>query len=188
MAAALAANTTVPEACAMLDAQASGKPRLIWLALANALLVGATVGISIALPDADRLTPMAQAPAAVPATTVASSPISVAIAPEVSASAVPVAAASAPAAEIAVVAPPPMANHIGLSGPNDCYTHGCRAASAGCQCPNTQNNNDCNFPCCDKRPPDTSPIYGHNLFHSAISEWAGYARCAHVPGITADRR
>jgi hypothetical protein len=55
MALALAANTTVPEACAMLEKQASSKQRLIWIALANAVLVGATVGISMALPDADRL-------------------------------------------------------------------------------------------------------------------------------------
>jgi cell division protein FtsN len=101
MAQALAANTTVPEACAMLEQQASTKQRLIWIALANALLVGATVGISVALPDADRLPQspgaMEQAPSA--PGSAASAPNTTPIAPP------PIPAASAPAAAMESAAP-----------------------------------------------------------------------------------
>jgi cell division septation protein DedD len=85
MAQALATNTTVPEACAMLEKLASSKQRLIWIALANAALVGATVGISIALPDADRL-PLTTT-ATEPTRAVATAPITVASVPEMPASA-----------------------------------------------------------------------------------------------------
>jgi cell division protein FtsN len=94
MAQALATNATVPEACAMLEKQASTKQRLIWIALANALLVGATVGISVALPDADRLPQ--SLPATEPALPAASAPTGTASAPTEIASAPP-AVASAPA-------------------------------------------------------------------------------------------
>jgi cell division protein FtsN len=94
MAQALATNATVPEACAMLEQQASTKQRLIWIALANALLVGATVGISVALPDADRLpqSPGAMEQAQSAPSAAASSPNTTPIAPP------PIPAASAPAA------------------------------------------------------------------------------------------
>jgi hypothetical protein len=104
MAQALATNATVPEACAMLEKQASTKQRLIWIALANVLLVGATVGISVALPDADRLPQSLPTPetalAAPAATTVASAPEVPASAPATVPLEAPVAstpAASAPA-------------------------------------------------------------------------------------------
>lgn len=122
MAKALATNATVPEACAMLEQQASTKQRLIWIALANALLVGATVGISVALPDADRL-PQSQ-PAPEPALPAASAPTETASATSavVSAPAVPASAplnvpleaalatATATAASVSAPAPLPAAS------------------------------------------------------------------------------
>ncbi len=111
MAQALAANTTVPEACAMLDRQASTKQRLIWIALANALVVGATVGISIALPDADRL-PL-NTPTIEQTRTVTTAPITVASAPEVQASATQVQAS----ASIAPASAPSSAPASGSSAP-----------------------------------------------------------------------
>lgn len=103
MALALAANTTVPEACAMLEKQASSKQRLIWIALANAVLVGATVGISMALPDADRLPLNTPAPEqAPPAASAAASAPAITIAAPI---ATPTTAASDPVAAVLPAAP-----------------------------------------------------------------------------------
>jgi cell division septation protein DedD len=101
----------VPEACAMLDRQASTKQRLIWIALANALVVGATVGISIALPDADRL-PL-NTPTIEQTRTVTTAPITVASAPEVQASATQVQASTS----IAPASAPSSAPASGSSAP-----------------------------------------------------------------------
>ncbi|MBC7916620.1 MAG: SPOR domain-containing protein [Rhodoferax sp.] len=55
MARALAANTTLPEACAMLARQAPSRNRLIALAVANLLLLGAVVGAYVNFPAAGSL-------------------------------------------------------------------------------------------------------------------------------------
>jgi cell division protein FtsN len=55
MAKALEANTTVAEACDMLRRDASSKMRMVWIALANVLVLGAVVGVTKLIPDADRL-------------------------------------------------------------------------------------------------------------------------------------
>ena len=52
---ALASNTTLPEACAMLSRQASQRQRLIWLALANLTLAAAVGAATLALPEFDAL-------------------------------------------------------------------------------------------------------------------------------------
>lgn len=123
---ALASNTTLPEACAMLRQQASGRQRLIWLALANVALAGAIGAAVLALPEFNALplqsekmalarehTASAPVAAPVPATPVvgasaqgavvampaASAASAVASAPAVAAAAAsaPIRAASAPA-------------------------------------------------------------------------------------------
>ncbi len=48
---ALASHTTLPEACAMLSKQASGRRRLIWLGLANLALVTLVAATTLVLPD-----------------------------------------------------------------------------------------------------------------------------------------
>ena len=55
MSAALAANTTVPEACAMLTLQSSSRMRGVWLAIINLALVGGAIGLKMVLPDATQL-------------------------------------------------------------------------------------------------------------------------------------
>ena len=52
---ALAANTTLPEACTMLNRQASSRQRLFWLALLNAALAGLAIAVVLALPDVGEL-------------------------------------------------------------------------------------------------------------------------------------
>jgi cell division septation protein DedD len=51
---ALAATATVSEACILLSREASSRQRLVWLALANAALVGAALGTYVAWPHAQR--------------------------------------------------------------------------------------------------------------------------------------
>jgi cell division protein FtsN len=55
MSAALAANTTVPEACAMLTLQSSSRMRGVWLVIINLALVGGAIGLKMVLPDATQL-------------------------------------------------------------------------------------------------------------------------------------
>ncbi len=116
MAAALAANTTLPEAVAMLNRQASTRQRLIWLALANGVVVTLIATAYTLLPQAGMLPDKAgearnlvvgrtteaattPAPAASAPATAASGPASAASAPALSASGVapaPAQTASAP--------------------------------------------------------------------------------------------
>ena len=121
---ALAATTTVPEACVLLNRQASSRQRIVWLALANVVLAGVVVGGYIAWPHTARpaavtgpvLTPAvagleapapsapvkgASVPAPMPAPALSQAPAAA------SPIAGPVVAASAPAATIAVPAPTP---------------------------------------------------------------------------------
>ena len=48
---ALAANTTLPEACNMLRRQASNRRRLLWLGAINLALGGGTAALAMAVPD-----------------------------------------------------------------------------------------------------------------------------------------
>ncbi len=123
---ALAATTTVPEACVLLNRQASSRQRIVWLALANVVLAGVVVGGYIAWPHTARpaavtgpvLTPAvagleapaasapvkgASVPAPMPAPALSQAPAAA------SPTAGPVVAASAPAATVAVPAPTPTA-------------------------------------------------------------------------------
>jgi len=52
---ALATHATIPEACAMLSRQSSGRQRLFWLALANVLFVATASAVAVALPDVGNL-------------------------------------------------------------------------------------------------------------------------------------
>lgn len=113
MAAALAAHTTLPEACAMLSRQASTRNRLIWLMLANMTVLALIAGAYKLLPETGvlpthdsearnvvvgRTTDASTLPAVA-----ASAPVAAASAPQPAASAAlgtasaPVAAASSPA-------------------------------------------------------------------------------------------
>ena len=122
---ALAATTSVPEACVLLNRQASSRQRMVWLALANVVLAGVVVaGVYIAWPHTARpaavtgpvLTPAvaglvapaasapvkgASVPAPMPAPALSQAPAAA------SPTAGPVVAASAPAATVAVPAPTP---------------------------------------------------------------------------------
>jgi cell division septation protein DedD len=75
---ALAATATVPEACVLLNRQASSRQRIIWLTLANAALAGAALGAYIAWPHAPRPAavtgPVLKPPAAALAARPASAP------------------------------------------------------------------------------------------------------------------
>ena len=109
MAHALAANNTVPEACAMLQRNAASRARLLGLGLLNAALAAAAVVVYLNLPTATH-TPLPEVPTAplavaVPAVPAASAPAPVASEPTLAASEPqPVASASAP--EPVVVAAP----------------------------------------------------------------------------------
>ena len=82
MARALAATATTAEACVLLNRQASSRERGTWLALANAVLAGAAIGITIAWPRPDNTTsriaigPMTSATAARLAASAPASPAS----------------------------------------------------------------------------------------------------------------
>lgn len=82
MAQALAATATTAEACVLLNRQASSSERGTWLALANAVLAGAAIGITIAWPRTDNMTsriaigPMTSAAAARLAASAPASPSS----------------------------------------------------------------------------------------------------------------
>ena len=84
---ALGATATVPEACVMLNRNTSTKQRGVWLALANAALVGAALGTTIALQDTDKTAPAS----AIPKTAAANAPT-----PNASAASAPSAAPAAP--------------------------------------------------------------------------------------------
>lgn len=68
LASALSGTASVQDACAMLDRQASSRPRLAWIAAANLVLAGLMLAIWLALPspprpapvDGDRVVPAAQ--------------------------------------------------------------------------------------------------------------------------------
>jgi cell division protein FtsN len=151
MAQALASHATLPEACAMLQGQASSKSRLIWLALANAALVGAVVGASLWLPQAGMLPgPLdskLQKPAegrnvavgrtteaitAAPSTVAASAPAATASAPvpaaSFAASATPVPAASSPVT--AAFASAPASASVPASAPKESVAIAPKAAAS----------------------------------------------------------
>ena len=54
MEAALAVTATVPEACVLLNRQASSRQRIVWLVLADAALAGAVLGMYLAWPHTAR--------------------------------------------------------------------------------------------------------------------------------------
>jgi cell division septation protein DedD len=122
MAMALAANHTLPEACAMLESRASSRQRMLWLGLANAAVIGAAVGGYFAFPQGGLLPHPTPAPAEARALVVgkavdltATSPSTAASNPTLPASAAtgdqivvlaaPAASAPAPAASVAAPAP-----------------------------------------------------------------------------------
>lgn len=114
MARALAANTTLPEACTMLARQAPSRNRLIALAVANLLFLGAVIGAYLNFPAAGSL----------PKDTMSSlstmDPLGTRAAPPTpAASAVAVApAASAPANPPAVAASSPASAQVSAPAPN----------------------------------------------------------------------
>ncbi|APW43361.1 SPOR domain-containing protein [Rhodoferax saidenbachensis] len=108
MAAALAANTTLPEAVSMLSRQASTRRRFIWLALANLAVVGAAAAAYTLLPNVANLGIVPDQPAdarnvAVGRTTDAASGPALAASAAAPAASAPVAAASAPVAAASAV-------------------------------------------------------------------------------------
>jgi len=121
MASALAANTTLPEACVMLKRQASSRQRLIWLMLANmsvlALAAAAYVlfpepgtwpGVAVKPPEARNLAVGRATDAAPNPAAAASLPVKAASAPLTAASA-PVGAVSAPVRPAAAASAPAVA-------------------------------------------------------------------------------
>lgn len=117
MASALAATATVPEACVLLNRQASSRQRLVWLALLNAVVAGAAIGTWIAWPQASQPASGAgpalpQAPVAAPAPKPAV-PVSAPLpAPAASLAAMPASAATpvAPASAASTSRPEPVAS------------------------------------------------------------------------------
>ncbi|MEY4736831.1 MAG: hypothetical protein RL302_1150 [Pseudomonadota bacterium] len=111
MAHALAANNTVPEACAMLKRNAASRARLMGLGLLNAALAAAAVVLYLNLPTAKH-SPVVEAPAAplamaLPAVQTASAPVPVASAPTLAApEPQPVASAPVPVVEPSPVIEP----------------------------------------------------------------------------------
>lgn len=119
MARALAANTTLPEACDMLARQAPTRKRLIALAIANLLMIGAAVGAYLKFPAAGSLPrdtmgslagmdplgtrAVTPAPLALPASAPASAPAPAVSAPA-SAPATPIAPAGAASAPVSAPA------------------------------------------------------------------------------------
>ena len=75
MASAVAATSAVPEACVLLNRQASSRQRMVWLALLNAVVAGAAIGTWIAWPDASRPASSAS-PALAPTQVVPPAPVS----------------------------------------------------------------------------------------------------------------
>lgn len=111
MAHALAANNTVPEACAMLKRNAASRARLMGLGLLNAALAAAAVVLYLNLPTAKH-SPVVEAPAAplavaTPAVQAASAPLPVASEPTLAAPEPrPVASAPVPVVDPAPVIEP----------------------------------------------------------------------------------
>lgn len=101
MAQALAANHTVPQACAMLLRGASSRKRALWLALANATLVAAVLGFVLNMPSATHRPPanVSEASASV------QGPVLVTSAPEPASSAMVAASAPGPVASAPTAAP-----------------------------------------------------------------------------------
>lgn len=131
MARALAANTTLPEACTMLASQAPSRNRLIVLAVLNLLVAGAALGAYLNFPAAGSLpkdtmrslatmdplgtrgvTPTPAAPAASAASAASAPSLAASAAPSINATASgPVTAASAPSSA------PTAAPTMGTSAP-----------------------------------------------------------------------
>jgi cell division septation protein DedD len=124
MAKALADHANIADACAALTAQASSRRRMGWLALINAMLLGAAVGVYAVFASLNALThnpaalgeprnvavgrttqaPLSQAPASEPAAALATPPAAPASALQAPPAALPAASAPASAASAASAA------------------------------------------------------------------------------------
>jgi len=115
MAAALAANHTVPQACAMLLRGASSRKRLLWVALANAALGAAVLGFVLNMPTVHRPPAMAGEASVNTASSRPREPVLAppAAAPEAASSAM--VAASSPVPVASAVANAPAAAPIALA-------------------------------------------------------------------------
>ena len=117
MASAVAATSAVPEACVLLNRQASSRQRMVWLALLNAVVAGAAIGTWIAWPDASR-SPSTASPALAPVQVVPPAPVS--SKPALAPPPVPIhSSASAPSVPVSVPAsaPAPAAPKVAASKP-----------------------------------------------------------------------